>query len=277
MASRGPNRASSRANRETPFERSIKSLKRMGAVALVTAVIVGKISFGWGVDYATAQNNDSGPGGGPATYIEMAMGGGSAEQDTSAEKQQQLEQLIAQAQADAEKYEREQTEAGNKIYAPYSVDHEDEFEESMRYLMTRDELNLVQVFAVLGNVAQESKFNPTLDNGYTKGLIQYEGGRRDNLLAFMQKYGYKDPNSVEGQLRFIFWEHQNDTYEHNNLEAFRKTTNIRDATSTFCEKYERPSAPETEKRVYFANKLLSTAAAEHLELLNGYIENHNVK
>lgn len=248
----------------------------MGATALITAIIVGKVAFGWGVEYAKGQETTPGidPG---REYVATEVLGETMEKDDQAEREQQLTEITEQARKAVADYEREQAEAGNKVYAPYSAEHEDEFLESTRYLMTRKELNLVQVFGVLGNVAQESKFNPTLDNVRTKGLIQYEDSRRESLIAFMNEFGYTDPHSVEGQLRFIFWEHQNDSYERQNLEAFRKTTTVADATSTFCSKYERPGMPETEKRVYYANKLLVTVADQNPDLLAGYIAERPVK
>ncbi|MCR5794469.1 MAG: RluA family pseudouridine synthase [Solobacterium sp.] len=64
-------------------------------------------------------------------------------------------------------------------------------------------LNRAAACGILANMARESGFNPTADNsGLYHGLCQWGGGRLSNLYSWCWQNGY-DPETIEGQLRFL--------------------------------------------------------------------------
>ena len=94
----------------------------------------------------------------------------------------------------------------------------------------------------LANIYRESSFNPTSDNGYAYGLIQWEGGRRTQLKAFCQANGY-DMSSIDAQLLFIQHELEGDESgcASSILNQPATAQGAYDAAYNICYNYERPA------------------------------------
>lgn len=111
-----------------------------------------------------------------------------------------------------------------------------------------------QIAGILGNIQQESGFNPLAigDGGAAFGLAQHN----DRAKALFDFIGGKGKlGNVGGQLDFIWKELQ--TSENGALKRMLASTNVREATSAFVG-YERPrgwTAAEPEAAHGFANRL----------------------
>ena len=100
--------------------------------------------------------------------------------------------------------------------------------------------------AIMGNIEQESSFNPTAVNSSgATGLAQWLGTRRDGLMDYARKEGrsWRDPAV---QIGFMTWELMSDNYERRNLntEAFMQLQDVNQAAEIFAIKFERPGAHE---------------------------------
>lgn len=109
------------------------------------------------------------------------------------------------------------------------------------------------IAAALGNLRQESNFNPGAYNPGegAYGIAQWRNDRLDNLKNYASGEGldYKD---VSTQAAFIDYEMK--TTERSAGRSFFAADNVDDATRTFDRKYERSAGTETEQRVQFANQ-----------------------
>lgn len=94
-----------------------------------------------------------------------------------------------------------------------------------------------QVAGILGNVAQESAFNPFAigDGGSSFGLLQAHAGRARALLDFIGGKG--NLGDVGKQLDFMWKELQGP--ENASLKRLLASSNVREATAAFAG-YERP-------------------------------------
>ena len=94
----------------------------------------------------------------------------------------------------------------------------------------------------LANIYRESTFNPEADNGYAYGLIQWEGGRRQQLNAFCNDNGY-NISSIDAQLLFIQFELENDERgcASKILNHNEDAQGAYDAAYNICYYYERPA------------------------------------
>jgi len=118
---------------------------------------------------------------------------------------------------------------------------------------------LYVVAALAGNAWRESHVNPALqqENGTAFGLFQWDGGRKDNLFAYMSSRGLPNTDPY-GQIDFLLYE--NDwlgTYAGiSSLTEFleSKSTDIPELTTAFCTCWERPGVPALQERIDFANK-----------------------
>ena len=114
-------------------------------------------------------------------------------------------------------------------------------------------LNNAAIAAICGNIEAESGFNPgsigDLDCGVAIGLIQWNGERRLRLQDWCLSNGY-DPNTVNGQMMYLFWELRD--YGH-YLDTYNVLTSIGNsaddayyAAEYFCRYFERPRYPDSE-------------------------------
>ncbi len=98
-----------------------------------------------------------------------------------------------------------------------------------------------QIAAILGNLQQESRFNPNSfnDQGGGKGALgiaQWRSGRQDALLQFAKDSG-TSPYDVETQTRFLANELR--TTERPALQALEKATTTQEASVAWASKFER--------------------------------------
>ncbi|MBP0439431.1 phage tail tip lysozyme [Tianweitania sediminis] len=111
-----------------------------------------------------------------------------------------------------------------------------------------------QIAGIMGNVAQESRFNPLAvgDGGYAHGLFQWND-RRDNLFSHIGGRGNLD--DVQGQLDFAWKELQ--TSESAAFKRLMNAGDVREATAAFGG-FERPrgwSAADPENMHGWSNRL----------------------
>lgn len=123
-------------------------------------------------------------------------------------------------------------------------------------------ISIYVVSALAGNSWRESHVNPTLHQlgGGAFGLFQWDGGRRDNLKAWLQNNGYSATDPY-GQMQYLIVEDDwIGTYAGiSSLTDFLNSdsTNITDLTTAFEKCWERAGVPALEERIDFANKALS--------------------
>ena len=110
------------------------------------------------------------------------------------------------------------------------------------FLTQRIGYNSAVACGFLANIYRESSFNTEADNGYAYGLIQWEGGRRTNLISFCEENGY-DISSVDAQLLFI--QHELQGQESGSVSSFINQPETSEgaywAAYYICYNYERPA------------------------------------
>jgi hypothetical protein len=120
-------------------------------------------------------------------------------------------------------------------------------------------LTNIQVAAIMGNLQQESGFNPLANNPSSGafGIGQWYQGRKDKLIA---KPNYKD---LSVQLDYM-WEELNGSYKITVLQPLKKAADLSTAVLVWLEHYEVPCLPghcqaELATRVPFAKAWLNRA------------------
>jgi hypothetical protein len=100
-----------------------------------------------------------------------------------------------------------------------------------------------QVAGILGNISQESGFNPLAKGDYrdgaatSVGLFQHHDTRAQDLLSAVGGAG--GLGNVQAQLEHVWQELL--TSENGALKGLLASTNVQDATSSFMRNFERPS------------------------------------
>ncbi|MFQ3843266.1 phage tail tape measure protein [Staphylococcus pseudoxylosus] len=111
-----------------------------------------------------------------------------------------------------------------------------------------------QVSGVMGNIEQESRFDPAAEQmkGWNggKGLAQWDD-RKDKLKAFAQKRG-KSWKDLQVQLDFM-WEEMMTT-ENKAYRALKSTSSVTQAARVFQTQYERAGIPNQVARDKAATK-----------------------
>ena len=128
----------------------------------------------------------------------------------------------------------------------------DNIEKVLRFFVGKG-LSLKQAAAIAGNLEQESRINPTIENSIDAyGIAQWLGGRKNNLKA---KSNY---NTLETQLEFL-WEELNGV-EKAGLEAIKNDSgsDVGKLAVEFGEKFERYGAGEEGKRAQYANEIYTS-------------------
>ncbi len=121
------------------------------------------------------------------------------------------------------------------------------------YLTQEMKLNTAAACGILANMLCESNFNPecTSTSGTYFGLVQWNVKDGDETVkSWAEANGY-DPNSVEGQMRYLDY-HLTESGDYKCPETYETLTtvpNIAEGAYTagyrFCYDYERPSNKET--------------------------------
>lgn len=111
-----------------------------------------------------------------------------------------------------------------------------------------------QARGIYGNLMQESQGNirATSSDGHNSyGLAQWTGDRKQRLFRM-----YGTNPTLNNQLDFIWWE-LNNTHK-SALNELRMTSNTRDATKVFMDKFERPHKDYANfnRRLKYANSVV---------------------
>lgn len=143
------------------------------------------------------------------------------------------------------------------------LDGKNNKEKIWNYLVQEMDLTDVQAAGVMGNIQQESNFNPTAvnpDSG-AYGIVQWYAGRETALEGFASDKG-KAKSDLGLQLEFLKKE-LNTGYKAKVLDPIKATDKIEKVTRIWLEYYEIPCSPpgsacdaETATRVPFAKKIL---------------------
>ena len=119
-----------------------------------------------------------------------------------------------------------------------------------------------QIAGVLGNISQESGFNPRVNEGGAVGnpmgrggygLAQWTGGRQTNLVNFA-KTKKLDPGDAGLQADFLLHELQGP--ESRAAESLRKAQSPEQAALVFRRDFERAGIPKDENRMRAARDLM---------------------
>ena len=110
--------------------------------------------------------------------------------------------------------------------------------------------------ALVGNLIQESgpSLNTTAvgDGGAAFGMGQWNGPRKDALMAWAQQSG-RDPNDVATQTDYLWHELQGP--ERGAFDAIMAAPDLQTATRIASEKYWRPGDPRMENRLRYAQQV----------------------
>jgi hypothetical protein len=100
-----------------------------------------------------------------------------------------------------------------------------------------------QTAGIMGNLRQEHGFQTSGD-----GLAQWMGGRKAKLMRM------KDPYSLSTQLDFLVNVELAGSYSHVN-KLLKECDTVEEATTVFCNRYERPGIPAMSKRLSYAREV----------------------
>ncbi|HEU4914143.1 MAG TPA: phage tail tip lysozyme [Candidatus Saccharimonadales bacterium] len=144
----------------------------------------------------------------------------------------------------------------------------DNVEKAYNFLVGKG-LKDFQAAGIIGNLMQESGpgLNPKADqkNGPGRGIAQWEEGARwENLKKWVSNPSnfsdnrIRDPESLEGQLAFLWHEMTEVSGWKETLPAVKGTTTVEQATVAFEEKFEKASTPNMPNRLKNARQVLKT-------------------
>ena len=170
---------------------------------------------------------------------------------------------------------------GNSMYKTISIGEKERWNNAMTIMKKLLESNLgledFQAAAIVGNMYAESRWNPTsyvasdAGQGQSGGLCQWHdgvngNGRFTNLLNSAKSMN-KTWQNIEVQLSYLVSE-LNGTGQHSEnaaLIALKKTSNIEDATVSFCTKFERPKNAQARgrERITYSKQVLEKWNAQN--------------
>lgn len=105
-------------------------------------------------------------------------------------------------------------------------------------------LSLLEMAAIIGNIKQESNYNPKSENSIgAYGLLQWLKGRRTGLDNWAEQNG-REVSSLSTQVDYLAYEASN-TSEASSFNKFKRSgTSLEDLTIGFRTYYERPGKHE---------------------------------
>lgn len=138
------------------------------------------------------------------------------------------------------------------------------------YSELRKEFTHEVTVAIMGNIYQESRMNPSADAG-SKGLFQLEGGRLNNFHTWCNNHGYHYHDHY-AQIAYMIREMQSRDMDlrlkgkvspgnlsamgveplHGGYEQFKNLKDVEVATRVFQATYERAGAPMISQRIKYA-------------------------
>lgn len=96
-----------------------------------------------------------------------------------------------------------------------------------------------QTAGIMGNLTQESGFNPKISNAYGyHGLMQWDPDTRWPRVSKYIQSIKKDPNSIEGQLLGLKWE--TDKYYKSSIDKIKNAKSIQEASDIWLKEIEVP-------------------------------------
>jgi hypothetical protein len=111
-----------------------------------------------------------------------------------------------------------------------------------------------QAAGIMGNLRQEHGFQTSGD-----GLAQWMGGRRARLMRMSKPY------SLKTQLNFLVNVELAGSYSHVK-RALLACDTVAEATTVFCNKYERPGIPAMGKRQAYARDIYNIYHKEESDM-----------
>ena len=118
----------------------------------------------------------------------------------------------------------------------------DNKEKIWNYLIGKG-LNNIQVAGIMGNIKQESGFDPNALNPGSKayGIAQWYQGRKTALERFAKSKG-KPINDLGMQLDFL-WKELNEGYKSRVLDPIKKSNDLGEVVLIWLERFEVPCMP----------------------------------
>ena len=110
---------------------------------------------------------------------------------------------------------------------------------------------------IVGNLLAESGLNPKskqYGGGPGRGIAQWTVDQRWQTFLKFAKNRKLDPQSLDAQLRFIV--HEMPSQMGNNAKSIKTMTDANAAAKLFMNKYERPGAPNWDRRVSETDRAL---------------------
>lgn len=116
-------------------------------------------------------------------------------------------------------------------------------------------LNPHQAAGIVGNLMQESGLKTSIkgDGGKAFGIAQWHPDRQKGLEALAKSLG-TSKSDFNTQLEYV-WQELNTT-EKRALDKLMQAKTVEQATSAFCQHYERPGRAVLESRIKHAKSLL---------------------
>jgi len=140
----------------------------------------------------------------------------------------------------------------------------DNIEKAYNFLVAAGLQNF-QAAGVVGNLMQESGVNPNSDQpgGPGRGIAQWsEGGRWNVLIGWVAVGDHfpdgkpRTPESLEGQLAFMWHEMKDVAPWNETLPALKGSTTVEQATEAFENKFEKAGTPNMPNRIKYARQVL---------------------
>lgn len=134
------------------------------------------------------------------------------------------------------------------------------------------------VYGILGNLMQESSFDPLAENKGHRGLAQWDKERWANYIKFA-KANHLDAYDERSQAKFIIHELKNRKVKGTNIaqfDAMNSSATIRGAASAFQNIYEVAPGQQDERRISYGQQLYSQLPYTPIQADPGLINTDNL-
>lgn len=143
---------------------------------------------------------------------------------------------------------------GKKDKSGKKLSGKDNKEKVWNYLMDEG-FSPAAAAGIMGNMQQESNFNPDADNGGGAfGLVQWMGDRQSKLRAYAKERDLEVTN-LEIQLSFMIKEMKGMSFGGKSYEEFKKMTDPSEAADIFEKTFERSGASQIVQRMKYAEEI----------------------